>query len=32
LAAGEFVIMPADKPHDVKAGDKLKMLLVMIRS
>jgi quercetin dioxygenase-like cupin family protein len=29
---GEFVIMPANKPHSVKAVNKFKMVLVMIRS
>jgi quercetin dioxygenase-like cupin family protein len=32
LRAGEFVIMPANEPHALKAADRLKMLLVMIRS
>jgi quercetin dioxygenase-like cupin family protein len=29
---GEMLIMPANKPHAVKAVKKFKMLLVMIRS
>jgi len=29
--AGEIVIMPANIAHDVKAGEKFKMLLTMIR-
>ena len=29
--AGELVIMPADVPHDVQAGERFKMLLIMIR-
>lgn len=32
LKEGEMVIMPANKPHSVKAEEKLKMLLIMIRS
>jgi len=31
-AAGEMIIMPANQPHAVKATEKFKMLLVMIRS
>ena len=31
LAAGQMVIMPAGKPHAVKALEPLKMMLVMIR-
>ncbi len=30
--AGEILIMPADIPHSVKANQKFKMLLTMIRS
>ncbi len=30
--AGEMVIMPANKPHSLKATKKFKMLLVMIKS
>ena len=29
--AGEMVIMPADKPHSLKAVERFKMLLVMVR-
>ena len=29
--AGELVIMPADVPHSVRADEKFKMLLIMIR-
>ena len=32
LAAGQFIIMPAGKPHALKAPSRFKMLLVMIRS
>ena len=32
LKAGEMIIMPADKPHALKAISRFKMLLVMIRS
>jgi quercetin dioxygenase-like cupin family protein len=32
LQAGEVIIMPANIPHAVKAVEKFKMLLVMIRS
>lgn len=32
LKAGDFIIMPADHPHAVKALKKFKMLLIMIRS
>ncbi|MBL7928668.1 MAG: cupin domain-containing protein [Bacteroidia bacterium] len=32
LHAGESVIMPADVPHSLKAMEKFKMMLVMIRS
>jgi quercetin dioxygenase-like cupin family protein len=31
LNEGEFVIMPADIPHAVKAKEKFKMLLTMIK-
>jgi quercetin dioxygenase-like cupin family protein len=31
LNEGEFVIMPADIPHAVKAPEKFKMLLTMIK-
>ena len=29
--AGELVIMPANIPHDVRAEERFKMLLIMIR-
>ncbi|MCJ7806963.1 MAG: cupin domain-containing protein [Clostridia bacterium] len=29
---GETIIMPANKPHALKANERFKMLLVMIRS
>lgn len=29
---GEMIIMPADEPHALKAIEKFKMLLIMIRS
>jgi len=32
LKKGEMIIMPANKPHALKAVRKFKMLLVMIRS
>ncbi|NQU22841.1 MAG: cupin domain-containing protein [Candidatus Nealsonbacteria bacterium] len=32
VAAGQMVIMPADKPHAVTAAERFKMLLTMIRS
>jgi len=32
LKAGEMTIMPANKPHSLKALARFKMLLVMIRS
>ena len=31
-SAGEFVIMPADRPHSLRANEQFKMALVMIRS
>ena len=31
VKAGESIIMPANKPHSVKASEKFKMLLVMVR-
>ncbi len=31
-SAGEIIVMPADVPHAIKAQEKFKMLLVMIRS
>ncbi len=32
LGAGEFIIMPANKPHALRAIGPFKMMLVMIRS
>ena len=32
VGAGELIIMPANKPHAVKAPEKFKMMLVMIKS
>ena len=32
LKAGETIIMPANKPHSLKAIDPFKMLLVMIKA
>jgi quercetin dioxygenase-like cupin family protein len=32
LAAGEFIVMPANIPHAVQALEKFKMMLVMIRA
>lgn len=32
VKAGEMVIMPANAPHALRAVDKFKMLLVMVRS
>ena len=29
---GEIIIMPANKPHELKAVEKFKMMLVMIRA
>ena len=31
VKAGEMAIMPADIPHDVRAEQRFKMLLIMIR-
>ncbi len=31
VATGRIIIMPANRPHSVKAGQKFKMLLTMIR-
>ena len=31
LSAGEIIIMPAGVPHSVRAQEKFKMLLIMIR-
>lgn len=32
LAAGEAILMPADVPHAVRAPERFKMLLTMIRA
>ena len=32
LESGEMVIMPANEPHALRATDRFKMMLVMIRS
>lgn len=32
LKAGQTIIMPANKPHSLKAVERFKMLLVMIRA
>ncbi len=32
LTGGQMVVMPGHKPHALKAAEKFKMLLVMIRS
>jgi quercetin dioxygenase-like cupin family protein len=32
VKAGEMIIMPAGKPHALKAVDAFKMTLIMIRS
>jgi quercetin dioxygenase-like cupin family protein len=32
LAEGEMIVMPADKPHAVRALSRFKMMLVMIKS
>lgn len=32
VRAGEIIIMPANKPHSLKAAERFKMLLVMIRA
>lgn len=32
LEAGETIIMPANQPHSLKAVEKFKMILTMIRS
>jgi quercetin dioxygenase-like cupin family protein len=31
MKAGEMIIMPANEPHAVKADEKFKMMLVMVR-
>jgi quercetin dioxygenase-like cupin family protein len=32
VTKGEFIILPANKPHALKAIEKFKMLLIMIKS
>jgi quercetin dioxygenase-like cupin family protein len=32
LSAGDAIVMPADEPHALKAKQKFKMLLTMIRA
>ena len=32
LKAGDIIIMPANKPHALKAIERFKMLLVMVRA
>ena len=32
VSSGEFIIMPANIPHSLKAVEKIKMMLVMIRA
>lgn len=32
LSAGEMIIMPANLPHALKANERFKMMLIMIRS
>lgn len=32
ISAGQFIIMPANEPHSVRAVKRFKMLLVMIRA
>jgi quercetin dioxygenase-like cupin family protein len=32
VSTGEFIIMPANIPHSLKAVEKFKMMLVMIRA
>jgi quercetin dioxygenase-like cupin family protein len=32
VGSGQMIIMPADKPHALKAKKRFKMMLVMIRS
>ena len=32
LRAGDVIVMPANKPHAVRASARMKMLLTMIRS
>jgi quercetin dioxygenase-like cupin family protein len=32
VAAGQLIIMPANRPHSVRANQRFKMLLIMIRA
>ncbi len=32
VSAGEMIIMPADEPHALKADERFKMMLVMLKS
>jgi len=32
VRGGEIIIMPANRPHSLKAVERFKMLLVMIRA
>ena len=32
VKAGEMIIMPANRPHAVRANERFKMLLIMIRA
>ncbi len=32
VRAGQIIIMPADRPHSLRATERFKMLLVMIRA
>ena len=32
LRAGQMIIMPADKPHALKAKQRFKMMLIMVRA
>jgi quercetin dioxygenase-like cupin family protein len=32
VSAGDIIIMPANKPHSLKAQKRFKMMLIMIRS
>lgn len=32
LKAGDMIIIPANKPHEIKAVERFKMLLVIVRS
>lgn len=32
IKAGEFVVMPANHPHSLKAVERFKMMLIMVRS